>query len=189
MERRNINSEFQVDESRTVTGYAICFNSPSEDLGFIEVIHAGAVTDDTIKNSDVFAKFNHDDGKVLARSKFGQGSLLLEVDEKGLRYMFESPKTELGNELLEYLKRGDLNQSSFAFTVDVTDPTAEKWHKEGETLYRDIYKIERLYDVSPVFQPAYEATTCESKRFKEVQDRSAELDARLDAMIKEIEEL
>ena len=88
MEKRNINSEFQVDESRTVTGYAIMFESPSEDLGFIEVIHKGAVTDETIKNSDVFAKLNHNDEKVLARSKFGQGSLLLEVDDKGLRYIF-----------------------------------------------------------------------------------------------------
>ena len=189
MEIRNIDSKFVVDESRTVTGYAICFNSPSEDLGFIEVIHAGAVTDETIKNSDVFAKFNHDDSKVLARSKYGQGSLLLEVDEKGLRYMFDAPNTDLGNELLEYLKRGDLNQSSFAFTVDVSDPTAEKWHKENGVLYRDIYRIERLYDVSPVFQPAYEATTCESKRFKEVQATSAELDGKYDAMIEEIEKL
>ena len=189
MERRNINSEFVVDESRTVTGYAICFDTPSEDLGFIEVIHAGAVTDDTIKASDVFAKFNHDDSKVLARSKFGQGSLLLEVDEKGLRYMFESPNTDLGNELLEYLKRGDLNQSSFAFSVDTTDPSAEKWHRENGVLYRDIYKIERLYDVSPVFQPAYEATTCTSKRFREVEAVSKELDARLDALINEINAL
>ena len=189
MERRNINSEFQVDESRTVTGYAICFDTPSEDLGFIEVIHAGAVDDETIKNSDVFAKFNHNDEKVLARSKYGEGSLLLEVDEKGLRYMFDSPKTALGDELLEYLKRGDLNQSSFAFTIDSTDPSAEKWHKENGILYRDIFKIERLYDVSPVFCPAYEATTCESKRFKEVQDRSAELDGKYELMIAEIKQL
>lgn len=189
MERRNINSEFQVDESRTVTGYAICFDTPSEDLGFIEVIHAGAVTEDTIKGSDVFAKFNHDDGKVLARSKFGQGSLLLEVDEKGLRYMFDAPNTDLGNELLEYLKRGDLNQSSFAFSVDTTDPTAERWHKENGILYRDIFRIERLYDVSPVFQPAYEATTCTSKRFKEVETVSKELDGKLNALIEEISKL
>jgi len=188
METRQIKSDFQVDDSRTVIGYALCFDTPSEDLGFIEVIHKGAVTEDTIKRSDVFAKLNHNDDKVLARSKNGDGSLLLEVDEKGLRYMFDAPNTATGDELLEYLKRGDLSASSFAFTVDDNDKSAQSWRKENGIIYRDIYKIERLYDVSPVFCPAYEATSC-SKRFKEVQELSNEIDGKLDKLIEEIKSL
>ena len=189
METRQIKSDLQLDDSRTVIGYAICFDSPSEDLGFIEVIHRGAVTDDTIKSSDVFAKLNHNDDKVLARSNKGEGSLRREVDEKGLRYMFDAPNTATGDELLEYLKRGDLSASSFAFTVDGSDPTAEKWTKDRNgIIHRNIYKIERLYDVSPVFCPAYEATSC-SKRYKEVQDLSDKIDSKLDELIKEIENL
>lgn len=187
METRKINCEYNID-NRTVEGYATVFNSPSENMGFIEIIHQGAITDDTIKNSDVFAKFNHDDNKILARSKNGNGSLLLEVDEVGLRYMFEAPNTSLGDELLEYLQRGDITSSSFAFAVDKNDKDAEKWYKKDNVIYRDIYKIAKLYDVSPVFQPAYEATTC-CKRFNDIKELSAEIDNIMSEYIEEIEKL
>lgn len=189
MEIRKIQSDFKTSEdSRTVEGYAVVFESPSVDLGWTEIIHRGAITEETIKESDVLAKFNHDDSKVLARSKNGEGSLLLEVDEAGVRYLFDAPKTALGDELLEYLHRGDITSSSFCFTIDREDPTAERWYKQDGTIYRDIYKIEKLYDISPVFNPAYEATSC-SARFAEVKAKSEEIDSKMDVLLKEIEEL
>lgn len=187
MEQRQIQSNFNI-ESRTVEGYATVFESESENLGFIEVIHRGAITEETIKNSDVFAKFNHDSNKILARSKNGNGSLLLEVDDNGLRYMFEAPNTALGDELLEYIKRGDLSQSSFAFTIDKNDSSAERWYKKNGVIYRDIYKIDKLYDVSPVFTPAYSETSC-SARFKEVKRTSDEIDNKMNIIKQEFEEL
>lgn len=187
METRKLQSDFKVD-SRTVEGYAVCFESQSEDLGWIEVIHKGAITEETIKNSDVFAKFNHDSNKILARSKYGNGSLLLEVDDNGVRYMFESPKTALGDELLEYLHRGDITASSFAFTIDKNDSTAERWTKKDGVIYRDIYKIDKLYDVSPVFTPAYSETSC-STRFEEVKATSNEIDKKMNLLLDEFEAL
>lgn len=175
------------EEDRTVEGYAAVFESSSEDLGFIEVIHRGAITSETIKNSDVLAKFNHSDEKILARSKYGEGSLLLEVDEKGLRYMFQSPKTSLGDELLEYLKRGDIDSSSFAFTV-AREPDSERWSKKGNVIYRDIYRIDKLYDISPVFQPAYEDTQC-SARFSEIKATSDEVDGVMTTLKEEVDKL
>lgn len=124
----------------------------------------------------------------MARSKYGDGSLLLEVDDKGVRYMFEAPKTALGDELLEYLKRGDITSSSFAFTIDKNDSTAERWTKKDGIIYRDIYKIDRLYDVSPVFQPAYEQTSC-STRFEEVKATSNEIDKKMNLLLDEFESL
>ena len=117
-EIREMPDNIKSEEDRSVTGYAIIFESQSEDLGFREIIHKGAVDEETIKRSDVLAKFNHEDDKILARSKFGEGSLSLTVDDKGLLYRFQSPKTALGDALLEYLNRGDISSSSFAFTVD-----------------------------------------------------------------------
>lgn len=187
IEIRVSNNDVTVEENRNVEGYAILFNTPSDGLDWVEIIHDGAVTNETIANSDVFAKLNHDDGKVLARSKFGKGSLVLGVDEKGLKYLFEAPNTETGNELLEYLKRGDITASSFAFTIDHTDPNAERWHKENGVLYRDIYKINRLYDVSPVFQPAYSLTTV-SARGQEMKKTADELQNLYDNLIKQINE-
>lgn len=186
MEIRNVESKYNINE-RMVEGYATVFDSPSENIGWIETIHKGAITEDTIKRSDVFAKFNHSDDKVLARSNHGEGSLLLEVDNIGLRYMFEAPQTALGDELLEYLKRGDLNQSSFAFTVS-KDEGAERWYKKDGVIYRDIYKIDELFDVSPVFQPAYNATSC-NKRYEQVKANSDEIDNKMNLIITEIQSL
>ena len=187
MELRQIDANFKTSEDRTVEGYATVFESPSQYIGWVETIHRGAITEDTIKESDVLAKFNHNDEKVLARSNKGNGSLLLEIDDNGLRYMFESPKTALGDELLEYLHRGDITQSSFAFTVS-KEENAERWYKKDGMIYRDIYKIDKLYDVSPVFQPAYEATSC-SARFADVKAKSDEIDNKMNLIIDEINKL
>lgn len=187
-EIRQINNNIQSnEESRTVEGYAVVFESMSENLGFYEVIHRGAITEETINNSDILCKFNHNDEKVLARSKNGSGSLLLEVDEVGVKYFFEAPHTQLGDELLEHLRRGDISSSSFAFTVS-QDEGSERWYKEGGILYREIFKIDRLYDVSPVWNPAYQATTC-SARSQEMVEKSNAIDEKMNALIEEIDSL
>lgn len=167
LEIRAISNEVQVD-SRNITGYAVVFESNSEDLGFRERIMKGAITDDTIKKSDVFCLLNHDSTKVLARSKYGEGSLKLELDERGLKYSFTAPQTDLGNEILEHLQRGEIDSSSFAFTVSL-DEGSEKWYTVEGVQYRDIYKIDELYDVSPVYQPAYQETTVSKRALVELE--------------------
>lgn len=156
------NTTFQVtaneeNEKRTVEGYAILFGVNSDNLGFEEVIERGAL-DGVLGKSDVFALLNHDRSKgILARAKNGSGSLSLEVDTKGLKYRFEAPKTALGNELLENLRRGEIDQSSFAFTVA---DGGEKWERQKNGVWkRTISKFERIYDVSPVYNAAYSKTS------------------------------
>ncbi len=189
MEKRQIQSNFNIDkDSRTIEGYASVFESESNNIGFIEIIHRGAITNDTILSSDVFAKLNHDDNKILARSKYGKGSLLLEVDDNGLKYMFDAPNTELGNEVLEHIRRGEITSSSFAFTIDKDEKGSEKWYKKDDVIYREIFKIKELFDVSPVFSPAYEHTTC-NKRFEEVKHTSDEIDNKMDLIKSELEDL
>lgn len=156
------NTTFQVtaneeNEKRTVEGYALLFGVNSDNLGFEEVIERGAL-DGVLGKSDVFALLNHDRSKgILARAKNGSGSLSLEVDTKGLKYRFEAPKTALGNELLENLRRGEIDQSSFAFTVA---DGGEKWERQKNGVWkRTISKFERIYDVSPVYNAAYSKTS------------------------------
>lgn len=163
-------------DSRTVEGYAVVFNSQSEDLGFYETINPAAITEDVLMRSDVFCLFNHDQDKVLARSKYGTGSLQLQLDEQGLKYTFTAPNTDLGDELLEYLRRGDIDSSSFAFTVS-TDEGSEVWTTgtDGKQ-YREILKIDELHDVSPVWNPAYSSTSVSQRtldklnQLREMQD-------------------
>ena len=163
-------------DSRTVEGYAVVFNSQSEDLGFYETINPAAITEDVLKRSDVFCLFNHDQDKVLARSKYGTGSLQLQLDEQGLKYTFTAPNTDLGDELLEYLRRGDIDSSSFAFTVS-TDEGSEVWTTGTDgRQYREILKIDSLHDVSPVWTPAYSSTSVSQRtleklnQLREMQD-------------------
>lgn len=160
-------------ESRKVCGYAVRFSSDSVDMGFTEVIKPGAITEETIQRSDVLALLNHDDQKVLARCKRGNGSMKLEVREEGLYYEFDAPNTIYGDELLEQLSRGDITQSSFAFTVS-TEEGADNWYRDANgNLRRDINKIDRLFDCSPVYFPAYELTTA-SRRSLDALSEEAE---------------
>ena len=159
-EVRNTQNQLKNSDStsRIVEGYAIVFDSESVDLGgFFEVIERGAV-DGVIEISDVLCLLNHNEDRgVLARSKFGVGSLKLEVDEHGLKYSFVSPNTALGDELLEGIRRGDISTSSFGFTVE-----EDEWVKRADgTILRKIKKIKQLYDVSPVYNPAYQSTEVE----------------------------
>lgn len=160
-------------ESRRVEGYAALFNSSSVPLlalagTFTETIAPGAF-DGVAEISDVKCLLNHDAGRgLLARARNGRGSLSLTIDERGLKYAFDAPNTALGDELLEGIRRGDISGSSFAFTV-----SKDTWEKLGDGTYaRTIEKVERLYDVSPVYDPAYPETTVDARGLEEL--RSAE---------------
>lgn len=184
---RSISGDTNVTaESRTVEGYAMTFEQWSDNMGFFEKIARGALTQELVDSCDVFARFDHDMNKVLARSNKGQGSLKLIVDEVGLKYSFEAPHTELGNELLEYIKRGDLNKSSFCFSI-ADEEGAEKWEKKEGVIYRTIYKIGALYDIAPVWVPAYSSTSCDSRKLKEIETFSKEIDDKMNFMKLQIE--
>lgn len=174
-EIRNNQLELRLSpESRLVEGYALVFNSESNDLGgFVEVIDRSAL-DGVLEKSDVLCLLNHNEDKgVLARWNKGKGSLVLEVDDRGLKYLFEAPKTALGDELLEGLKRGDIVNSSFAFTVG-----KDNWTKRGDGTYlRTITSINELFDVSPVYHPAYNATSVNTRGLDQLKaQEKAELD-------------
>ena len=159
IEYRSFRIEAREQGSRTVSGYGSVFNSQSEDLGFIETIDPNAITEETIKRSDVFATLNHDMDKILARCKYGSGSLELKCDDKGLYYRFDAPNTDLGDELLEYLNRGEIDSSSFAFTVK-----RDEWtNGDDGKHYRRILEIDQVFDISPVFCAAYPEAICQKR--------------------------
>ena len=149
MEKRLFEIETRMEEGETVkvVGHASVYNTMSEDLGgFREIIAPGAF-DDVLEN-DVRALINHDGNLILARTT--SGTLALSTDEKGLRYEFEMPETSYGKDLAVSMKRGDITQSSFAFTV-----ADDSWDTRDGMDVRTINKVKRLFDVSPVTYPAY----------------------------------
>lgn len=191
-ETRNTSFRVTVEQdSRKVEGYALLFDTSSDGLWFEEVIERGAL-DGVLEKSDVLALMNHDSSRgILARWKNGALTLDLSIDEKGLRYAFDAPNTALGDELLEYLKRGEVTESSFAFTVE-----KDTWEKKDDGSWkRTIQKIEQLFDVSPVYSAAYSSTSVymrgkeEAEQLLEAQEKrknEAELSAYYDNLDKYI---
>ena len=175
-EVRFLNGEIRSlsDDSRTVEGYALVFGKESADLGgFTEVIDRNALNEETLQKCDIKCWLNHDQKRgILARYKRGKGSLQLNIDEIGLHYKFNAPNNALGDELLENLKRGDIDSSSFAFSLAAEG--GQKLEKRGGKFLRTILKFEQIYDVSPVYDPAYSDTTVATRSIKEVQKIEAD---------------
>jgi HK97 family phage prohead protease len=167
-ERRTILEKVEirsVEEGgpEVIEGYALKFNRWSEPLwgGFFrEIIDSNALNG--TDQSDVVAKFNHNDDYPLARNTVssGIGSLELTVDNIGLKYRFQPTETSYANDLKANLRAGVVSKSSFAFDMDYEDEEAEewKWNDTDKIYERTIKKIRKLWDVSPVVNPAYSDT-------------------------------
>lgn len=150
-----LRSSEESEDTRYIVGYALRFNSESENLGgFIETIEPTAL--DGADMSDVRALFNHDASMVLGRSK--SGTLKLEVDELGLRYTIEPPDTSFARDLMHSMQRGDIDQSSFGFSLNYSDGDEWEYDEKRDVYLRTIKKFNTISDVSIVTYPAYTAT-------------------------------
>jgi hypothetical protein len=164
MERRTYNVELRMDEKSgkpQITGYAALYDSESELFygNFREKIARGAFDDADM--SDVRALFNHDPNFVLGRTK--NNTLMLELDERGLRYTITPPDTQLVRDLvIEPMKRGDVSQSSFGFTL-----MDDEWDESGEYPVRTLTRIGEVMDVSPVTFPAYTQTEASARSIEQ----------------------
>jgi len=165
--------------SRTIRGYAAKFGTVSEPLTsrdskykFRETIAKGAF--DNANFDDVRALFNHNPNIILARSRDGKGTLTLGVDEVGLWYEFDAPNNTAGNDLLESVNRGDIDQSSFSFSIAENGAKWSQTGKENSTddvIYlRTLTNIKRVYDVSPVTEPAYSDTSVAVRSLTEFRE-------------------
>ncbi len=170
MIERRFNSNAQVRAVRTdgandgaakIAGYAAVFNEEFvlyEDDAYRvrEIIAPGAFSD--VLGDDVRCLFNHDADNVLGRSL--NGTLTMRQDPRGLRFQNAlDRKTTVGNNVYQFVKRGDVTGCSFAFIV-AEDSWDEATQADGRTVVtRTILKLKQLFDVGPVTYPAYEQTT------------------------------
>ncbi|MEP9852114.1 HK97 family phage prohead protease [Staphylococcus aureus] len=141
------------DEKMIVEGYALRFNTLSNDLGgFVETISPQALKDADL--SDVRCLIDHDSSKVLGRTT--SDTLELNVDEEGLYFRTQLPNTTYAKDLYENIRLGNINQCSFGFILDEDGDTFEK--REDGLFKRTLRKIKSLFDVSVVTYPAYNDT-------------------------------
>lgn len=152
-----------------LTGYAAMYNSWSKDLGgFKERILPTAFTRSLMEGADVKALFNHQPDNILGRTK--SGTLTLSHDMEGLRFRCVlNRQSQAHRDLYEAVKRGDIDECSFAFTVpqggdsweDGTDPEDNSRKIALRTL-KDV----DLLDVSVVTYPAYDRTSVGARGHK-----------------------
>ena len=141
----------QTDDKPKITGYAAVFNSLSHDLGgFRETISPGAFTRTIRDGADVRALVDHNPTLILGRNK--SGTLTLKPNQKGLLVEIDPPDTQAARDIIESMRRGDVDGMSFAFRTVHDD-----WHIEDSAPIRELLDVE-LLDVSVVTYPAYPAT-------------------------------
>jgi len=150
-EIRNIQIPAKVETRGEIVGYPIVYNKDSEDMGFIERIAPGAVTN-ALKRSDIRGLKNHDPNLIFAR----QGvNLTLSEDKDGLKYVATPIDTRNYKDISDEIRSGLLTGQSFGFTV-----LRDEWRDlDTDRPQRTITEIGEIYDVGPVVYPAYQDTS------------------------------
>jgi len=157
MERRYFNIEFKSDiETREITGIASSLNRAYDMGSFDEEIDMDAFNNADF--SEAAALFNHDQNIVLGRVK--NNTLVIKRDGNALVYNIFPPETHAAEDVMKLIKRGDIYQSSFAFSLM---ENGDRWEMKDGRMKRTITKINKVYDVSPVTYPANPNTTVASR--------------------------
>lgn len=154
-------AQVRVSASGVITGYAAVFNLLSEDLGgFRELILPGAFSQCLLGNPDVRALFNHDSNLLLGRTV--AGTLRLSEDRAGLYFECDLPDTQAGRDVRASIKRGDLRECSFGFTVNGQNWREEKGTDGKTQTIRELTEVD-VFDVSPVTYAAYPQTSVSAR--------------------------
>ena len=136
-------------EGNSLEGYAILWNVRSKPIfefgrRFTEKINRGSIRN--INSKVVRLYYNHDKSMPLASTE--NGSLVLEEDDKGLRFRAEIANTTLGNDVKELLRTGILTgEMSFGFIT-----MRDKWNAKKDE--RSVEEME-LIEISIVQDGAY----------------------------------
>lgn len=158
-------------ESRTIEGYILKFGVRSRLLcdwwdNYYEVLEPGCITRETLDACDIILTMFHDRQLVLARSNQGTGTLNYEIDEAGVKFWADMPKTVDGDKALELVQRGDIAGCSFIYSTDESDSENavsyerldEKDKNGDDILLRHVKRIDAVYDFTLTTTPAYEQT-------------------------------
>lgn len=139
------------DEPVRLVGYAAVFDQATDIGGYFRERVARGAFSDALNRDDIHALFNHNYDHVIGRKK--AGTLSLSEDERGLRVEILPPQS--ASALVESIKRGDIDQMSFAFSME---GGKQEWDETGETPLRTIQRVGELFEVSVVPRGAYPTT-------------------------------
>lgn len=178
----------QTGGGRTIYGYAILFNKESvhmwdyDDEYAVEIISPTAITKELLDRCDIKMTMYHNREKLLARSVNGEGTLKYSVDDKGVAFEFEAPRTPDGDTALELVKRGDIAGCSFAFRTSYND-SAYVRHTTGKVgaKTKHIYTVLTVTDVRDFTlagDPAYPQTSVSAREWERRRGGSSHTSAK-----------
>lgn len=184
-----IRAENNEDFGDHITGRPIVYNSATNLGYFEEMIEAGALDKTDLR--DVRFLVNHNTDMIpLARSRRNNknSTMQLEVDKDGMaiRVNLDTENNSEAKSLYSAIKRGDITGMSFMFAIE-----DEEWERLDTDLpLRRIKNISKVFEVSAVTFPAYEATEINARDIEALDRAKATLESvRSQTLESEREEL
>lgn len=164
IERRFTSEPFQVrvadgdDGKTTIAGRAVVYNAwvqiGPDSWGWKERIAPGALTD-SLSDQGIYATFNHDADNLLGR--VSNDTLRMTDSEKALMVEIDpNLDTDIGRQVLAFVKRQDVRGMSFAFSVETYEM---KYPKKKTDMEEVTITKAKLYELGPVTNPAYTQTS------------------------------
>jgi uncharacterized protein len=145
------------DGPRMLRGYAATFNAKTKIRSwsgeFEEWLDPGCFAETLAKGADVRALLEHDYRSLLART--GAGNLILEEDQRGLKFTMNLPDTQLGRDTYENVRVRNFTGMSFGF-----NPVKMKQDFDDKgRLIRVSHQSVDLREITITSVPAYPKTS------------------------------
>lgn len=168
-----VRAEQNDEHGHFLSGQPIVFDSKT-DLGWHdEIIERGALDKTDLR--DVRFLVNHNTDMIpLARSRNNNenSTMQMSVNDNGMaiRVDLDTENNSESKALYSAVERGDITGMSFMFSVD-----ADSWDDlESEHPTRIIREIGKVFEVSAVTFPAYEATSITARGLSDALDGAKE---------------
>ena len=157
-----IRAQENEEHGHFITGVPIVFNEATELGWYREIISPSALTSTDLR--DVRFLVNHNTDMIpLARSRNNNANstMQLSVTQGGMeiRVDLDTENNTEAKSLYSAVSRGDISGMSFMFTTD-----ADEWEDvDTDHPTRTITSISKVFEVSAVTFPAYEATSIQAR--------------------------
>lgn len=154
-----VRAEQDEEHGTFLTGQPIVYNERTNLGWYDEIIADGALADADLR--DVRFLVNHNTDMIpLARSRNNNANSTMQMEVipnvgMTIRVDLDTENNAEAKSLYSAVSRGDISGMSFMFTVD-----SDKWEElESDHPTRHIRSISKVFEVSAVTFPAYEATS------------------------------
>lgn len=181
-----VRAEQTEEHGSTLTGRPIVFGSRTDMGWYDEIIEQGALDSTDLK--DVRFLVNHNTDMIpLARSRNNtdNSTMQMVVDEEGMkiRVDLDTENNAEAKALYSAVERNDISGMSFMFHTD-----KDSWDDiDTEHPLRHIRSISKVFEVSAVTFPAYEATSIQTRGLTGALDGAAESLESVKAEIRKVE--